>query len=51
MQPLIDNPCELESYRVGSWWPEGASNLMHGYGGWRRPWLPERAQEPAAAVS
>jgi glucose-6-phosphate 1-dehydrogenase len=51
VQPLIDKPCELESYRVGSWGPEGASNLMHGYGGWRRPWLPERAQEPAAAVS
>ena len=51
VQPLLDNPCELESYRVGSWGPEGASNLMHGYGGWRRPWLPERAQEPAAAVS
>jgi glucose-6-phosphate 1-dehydrogenase len=51
VQPLIDNPCELEFYRVGSWGPEGASNLMHGYGGWRRPWLPERAQEPAAAVS
>jgi glucose-6-phosphate 1-dehydrogenase len=51
VQPLIDNPCELEFYRVGSWGPEGASNLMHGYGGWRRPWLPETAREPAAAVS
>jgi glucose-6-phosphate 1-dehydrogenase len=51
VQPLLDNPCDLESYRVGSWGPEGASNLMHGYGGWRKPWLPERAPEPAAAVS
>ena len=41
VQPLLDKPCELESYRVGSWGPEGASNLLHGYGGWRRPWLPE----------
>jgi glucose-6-phosphate 1-dehydrogenase len=51
VQPLLDNPCELETYRPGSWGPEGASNLMHGYGGWRRPWLPEKAKEPAAAVS
>jgi glucose-6-phosphate 1-dehydrogenase len=49
VQPLLDNPCELESYRVGSWGPEGASNLLHGYGGWRRPWLPEKA--PDARVS
>jgi glucose-6-phosphate 1-dehydrogenase len=51
VQPLLDNPCELETYRPGSWGPEGASNLMHGYGGWRQPWLPEKAKEPAAAVS
>jgi glucose-6-phosphate 1-dehydrogenase len=51
VQPLLDNPCELEYYRVGGWGPEGASNLLHGWGGWRRPWLPESAQEPAAAVS
>jgi glucose-6-phosphate 1-dehydrogenase len=49
VQPLLDNPCELESYPVGSWGPEGASNLLHGYGGWRRPWLPEKAPEPVAA--
>jgi glucose-6-phosphate 1-dehydrogenase len=51
VQPLLDNPCELETYRPGSWGPEGASNLLHGYGGWRRPWLPEKQPEPAAAVS
>ena len=44
VQPLLDNPCELETYRKGSWGPEGASNLMHGYGGWRRPWLPDDAR-------
>ena len=43
VQPLIDNPCALEPYRKGSWGPEGASNLLHGYGGWRRPWLPDAA--------
>jgi glucose-6-phosphate 1-dehydrogenase len=51
VQPLLDKPCELESYRTGSWGPEGASNLLHGYGGWRKPWLPEKTPEPAAAVS
>jgi glucose-6-phosphate 1-dehydrogenase len=49
VQPLIDKPCELETYRKGSWGPEGASNLLHGYGGWRRPWLPEKALEPVGA--
>ena len=49
VQPLIDKPCELESYRKGSWGPAGASNLLHGYGGWRRPWLPERPLEAVGA--
>jgi glucose-6-phosphate 1-dehydrogenase len=49
VQPLLDKPCALEPYKVGSWGPEGASNLLHGYGGWRRPWLPEKAPEPVAA--
>jgi glucose-6-phosphate 1-dehydrogenase len=49
VQPLIDKPCVLEPYRKGSWGPEGASNLMHGYGGWRRPWLPEAPLETVGA--
>jgi glucose-6-phosphate 1-dehydrogenase len=49
VQPLIDNPCAIEPYRKGSWGPEGASNLLHGYGGWRRPWLPERPLEAVGA--
>jgi glucose-6-phosphate 1-dehydrogenase len=44
VQPLLDNPCQLEFYRRGTWGPEGASNLLHGYGGWRRPWLPDDAR-------
>ena len=40
VQPLIDKPCELEVYEPGGWGPESASNLTHGYGGWRKPWLP-----------
>ena len=49
VEPLIDDPCALEPYRKGSWGPEGASNLLHGYGGWRRPWLPEPALEAVGA--
>jgi glucose-6-phosphate 1-dehydrogenase len=50
VQPLLDKPCELETYEKGTWGPEGASNLLHGYGGWRKPWLPEKPAE-AVAVS
>jgi glucose-6-phosphate 1-dehydrogenase len=49
VQPLIDRPCELETYSPGSWGPEGASNMLHGYGGWRRPWLPEAPLETVGA--
>ena len=49
VQPLLDNPCELEVYAPGTWGPEGASNLLHGYGGWRRPWLPEAPLETVGA--
>jgi len=41
VQPLLDDPCKLESYAPGTWGPEGAATLTAGYGGWRRPWLPE----------
>jgi glucose-6-phosphate 1-dehydrogenase len=49
VQPLIDEPCALETYRPGSWGPEGASNLLHGYGGWRRPWLPDASPQAVSA--
>ncbi len=49
VQPLIDKPCQLETYAKGGWGPEGASNLLHGYGGWRKPWLPERPLETVGA--
>ena len=49
VEPLIEKPCHLEPYRKGSWGPEGASNLLHGYGGWRRPWLPEKPLEAVGA--
>ncbi len=49
VQPLLDRPCALETYRRGSWGPEGASDMLHGYGGWRRPWLPEAPLETVGA--
>jgi glucose-6-phosphate 1-dehydrogenase len=49
VQPLLERPCDLETYQPGGWGPEGASNLLHGYGGWRRPWLAEEAPEAVTA--
>ena len=48
VQPLIDDPPEVEAYKRGGWGPEGASHLTTGYGGWRRPWLPD--EEPFGPV-
>jgi glucose-6-phosphate 1-dehydrogenase len=48
VQPLIDDPCPIEPYPKGSWGPEGASNMLHGYGGWRKPWLAEKTPANAA---
>ncbi|HET8975477.1 MAG TPA: glucose-6-phosphate dehydrogenase [Solirubrobacterales bacterium] len=48
VQPLIDNPCAIETYPKGSWGPESAAHLTQGYGGWRRPWLP--SDEPYGPV-
>ena len=41
VQPLLDDPPPVEEYEPGTWGPESASNLLHGHGGWRTPWLPE----------
>ena len=39
VQPLLEDPSDLEPYEPGSWGPESASTLLTGYGGWRKPWL------------
>jgi glucose-6-phosphate 1-dehydrogenase len=49
VQPLLDKPCQIETYEPGSWGPESASQLLHGYGGWRRPWLPQAPLETVGA--
>ena len=41
VQPLIDDPPDVEPYKPGGWGPEGAAHLTTGYGGWRQPWLPD----------
>ena len=41
VQPLLDDPPPVEPYEPGSWGPEARQPPAHGYGGWRRPWLPE----------
>jgi glucose-6-phosphate 1-dehydrogenase len=42
VQPLLDKPCELETYKPGGWGPESAMHLTTGHGGWRKPWLPTK---------
>ena len=39
VQPLLDDPPPVEPYEAGTWGPEPASHLLHGHGGWRKPWL------------
>ncbi len=46
VQPILDDPPEVEPYEAGHWGPEGASHLTTGYGGWRRPWLPGEDPSP-----
>jgi glucose-6-phosphate 1-dehydrogenase len=39
MQPLLDNPPPVHSYRKGSWGPKDADALVADFGGWRQPWM------------
>jgi glucose-6-phosphate 1-dehydrogenase len=40
VEPLLDNPPPVHSYQQGSWGPEEARQVCHGFGEWREPWLP-----------
>jgi glucose-6-phosphate 1-dehydrogenase len=40
VQPLLDDPCSLETYEKGTWGPPSAGDLVKAHGGWREPWLP-----------
>jgi len=48
VEPLLGETDPPEPYKPGTWGPEGATNLTTGYGGWRRPWFPDK--EPFGAV-
>jgi glucose-6-phosphate 1-dehydrogenase len=37
MQPLLDSPPPVHSYRPGSWGPTAGDNLAAGYAAWRAP--------------
>jgi glucose-6-phosphate 1-dehydrogenase len=38
VQPLLESPPAVETYRPGSWGPKGADTLLSGHPGWRQPW-------------
>ena len=40
VQPLLDDPPEVEPYAPGSWGPESAKRLVKGVCEWYEPWLP-----------
>jgi glucose-6-phosphate 1-dehydrogenase len=42
LQPLLDGPPPVTPYEVDSWGPTQADRLLNGYGGWKKPWLPEK---------
>jgi glucose-6-phosphate 1-dehydrogenase len=39
MQPLLDAPPPVHSYKPGTWGPEAAEGLVAEHGGWREPWV------------
>ena len=39
LQPLVDNPPSLTSYKAGSWGPSTADDLLRAHPPWRVPWL------------
>jgi glucose-6-phosphate 1-dehydrogenase len=49
VQPLLDEPGEVETYKPGTWGPEDASHLLTGHGGWRKPWLPGKWADAVGA--
>jgi glucose-6-phosphate 1-dehydrogenase len=38
VQPLLDEPPEIHSYKPGSWGPAAASRLLRGHARWQKPW-------------
>jgi len=38
VQPLLDEPPEIHSYKPGSWGPAAANRLLRGHARWQKPW-------------
>jgi len=38
VQPLLESPPALETYKPGSWGPTSADTLLSGHPRWRQPW-------------
>lgn len=47
VEPLLDQPPQVEIYPSGSWGPPSADQVVRGYGGWQEPWLPRRSAHQA----
>jgi glucose-6-phosphate 1-dehydrogenase len=41
MQPLLDAPSPIDTYKPGSWGPSEADDLVAGHGRWYGPWIAE----------
>jgi glucose-6-phosphate 1-dehydrogenase len=41
VQPLLDKPPKVQSYRRGTWGPKAANKLTRGVCAWHDPWMPE----------
>jgi glucose-6-phosphate 1-dehydrogenase len=39
MQPLLDAPPSVHTYKPGSWGPRQANSLLKGHGRWHGPWI------------
>ncbi|HEX6762185.1 MAG TPA: glucose-6-phosphate dehydrogenase [Gaiellaceae bacterium] len=39
MQPLLDAPPPVHTYKPGSWGPEQGTELLAGHGTWHGPWI------------
>ena len=41
LEPLLESPPPVHSYKPGTWGPKEADDLVAGHGTWHEPWLPE----------
>jgi glucose-6-phosphate 1-dehydrogenase len=43
VEPLLESPPPVETYKPGSWGPESADTLLSGHASWRQPWTHSHA--------